>query len=351
MSHNIEYREDRGTHSFFSLRENPWHGLGQIVEEAPNSEEAIRLANLDFEVDKGIAYCQYTEPDRILLNKKGEKVDNTFFTYRKDNGYILMNNGKAMTSRYTVVQNRDAFTFFDNIIGSKQAIFQTAGSLGKGETIFITAKLPDYIRVNKTDDIIEKYLLFTSSHDGSGMVTAMFTPIRVVCNNTLNMALEGKSRFNSISFKHTSSVKDRLNQGAELLGIYNKHLKDLELEIEKMVSTPINYSSTIKIVHSLILSESEISDLAKNGGSYAKTISISTNKKNKIKLIMDSIESAPGQDLHRGTGFWLYNGITSYLNNVVDYKNQEDKFKSITSGSEYRFAQKAYDKVFELCNS
>ena len=97
-----------------------------------------------------------------------------------------------MGKDYEVVQNMDAFSFFDAIVGGDGIQYETAGALGKGERIFITAKLPNYIKVGN-DDLIEQYLFLTTSHDGGGSITAAFTPVRIVCNNTLNAALRNHS--------------------------------------------------------------------------------------------------------------------------------------------------------------
>src|SRR6476659_1783755 len=180
MGHQINFNENTQQHSFFSVKEKAWHGLGQIVSDHPSSREALQFAGLDFEVAK--------LPNlHRLPDGKEVTSENSFFTYRTDNQEIL---GDRLGSDYEVVQNKDAFSFFDAIVGHKEGIlYETAGALGKGERIFITAKLPDYIRVGH-DDLIEKYLFLTTSHDGSGSITAAFTPIRVVCNNTLTVALK-----------------------------------------------------------------------------------------------------------------------------------------------------------------
>ncbi|HEY9340845.1 MAG TPA: DUF932 domain-containing protein [Hanamia sp.] len=120
---------------------------------------------------------------------------------------------------YEVVQNIDAFSFFDAIVGGDGIFYETAGALGKGERIFITAKLPDYIKVGN-DDLIEQYLFLTTSHDGSGSITAAFTPVRIVCNNTLNAALCKKS--NAIKIRHTANAKERLEEAHKLMGITNQ---------------------------------------------------------------------------------------------------------------------------------
>lgn len=108
---------------------------------------------------------------------------------RTDNDAVIGAVGKD----YQIVQNRDAFSFFDSMVSGDGILYETAGAFGKGERIFITAKLPDYIRVGN-DDLIEKYLFLTTSHDGSGSITAAFMPIRIVCNNTLNAAMNNKTR-------------------------------------------------------------------------------------------------------------------------------------------------------------
>src|SRR5688500_9234131 len=136
MAHNLNF--NNGKHSFFSVKEKAWHGLGTIVQDVPNSEQAIELAGLNYEVG--------LEP--VIMANSGTIIPNTFATYRKDNGVPFGTVG----SQYTILQNREAFGFFDSIVGKGEAIFQTAGALGKGETIFITAKLPEYIQVGKGDN-------------------------------------------------------------------------------------------------------------------------------------------------------------------------------------------------------
>lgn len=129
---------------------------------------------------------------------------------------------------YQIVQNRDVFLFFDSIVGAAEKVkYETAGALGNGERIFITAKLPDYIRVGK-DDLIEQYVFLTTSHDGYGSITAAFTPVRIVCQNTLNAAFRNQQ--NCIKIRHTASAIDRLKQAHQLMGITSK----LAIEMEEI---------------------------------------------------------------------------------------------------------------------
>ena len=232
MAANIEFNSQKNTYSFYSLKEVAWHGLGQIVAEAKTPEEVIRLANLDYEValapmfasfiptgynrvltvDDGFI-CQKVDPttghvvDEVKIPIKGSKVNDVFATYRTDNYDILGTVG----SRYEPVQNTEAIDFIYNVCKNSQVVkpedvvIETAGVLGKGERIFVTAKLPDY---KMCGDDMEKYILFTTSHDGSGSIQACFTDVRVVCNNTLNAALQNCS--NMQRFKHTKNVQNAM---------------------------------------------------------------------------------------------------------------------------------------------
>jgi hypothetical protein len=161
MAHNINFNEESGKHSFFSVKEKAWHGLGQIVDQYPTSAEALKFAGLDYTVQKRKLFAYDNEnqngnPDTDIIIPEIE-VPNFYATIRTDNETVLGVVGKD----YEVVQNVDAFSFFDSIVDGDGIQYETAGALGKGERIFITAKLPKYIKVGK-DDLIEQYLFLTT---------------------------------------------------------------------------------------------------------------------------------------------------------------------------------------------
>ena len=179
------------------------------MEDYPTSEEAIKFAGLDYEVVKSPLFTKGSSlietEDGVKLGSSELEVSDYFANIRTDNNAVLGVVGKD----YHIVQNCEAFSFFDSIVGSNKGIlYETAGALGKGERIFITAKLPDYIRVGNGDDITEKYIFLTTSHDGSGSITAAFTPVRIVCQNTLNASLRNMT--NVVRIKHTSGAKQRI---------------------------------------------------------------------------------------------------------------------------------------------
>lgn len=332
MAHQINYNEKTGQHSFFSVQEKAWHGLGQIVEDYPTSAEALKHAGLDFEVLK--------RPNVHKLDNETEIVSNTsFYTYRPDTGAIL---GDKLGKDYQVIQNIDAFAFFDSIVGGDGIMYETAGALGKGERIFITAKLPDYIRVGN-DDLIEKYLFLTTSHDGFGSITAAFTPIRVVCNNTLNAALKNNS--NAIKIRHTANAQDRLKEAHKVLGLSNVLSHQLETMFNHWTKVRITDKEVKKLIQLAMCPNKETLQALKTG----EETELSTNFKNICDNVFEYMQSNETQQLvtTQGTLFGAYNGITGYYQNVRNYKDQEAKYKSIMGGTAQVKAQKAFD----LCNS
>ena len=200
----------------FGVKGKPWEGAGAVnVEDCQTAREVITKSKLNFTVAKCEVVAKMPIKDfsdealdrfkeiengaMVYGNNIYREVPNSFATYRTDYNIPLGN----VKSKYTVVQNIDAFNFFDKAIGRDKAIWQTAGAFGNGERIFVSAKLPDNILVNGSDPI-ETYLVFTNTHDGSSGVKILFTPIRVICQNTLNAAIRGAS--NIVTFRHNQSV-------------------------------------------------------------------------------------------------------------------------------------------------
>ena len=162
--------------TMFYTREKPWHGLGVRVWEAPSSADALRLAGLDWQV---LQEPIYTGTGETVAGYKANVRDND----RKVLGVV--------TDRYKVIQNREAFAFTDSLLGNGVR-YETAGSLQEGKKVWILARLPrEYII---SGERISPYLVFSNTHDGSGAVRVALTPIRVVCNNTLNLALATAKR-------------------------------------------------------------------------------------------------------------------------------------------------------------
>ena len=339
MAHNINFNEQTGKHSFFSVQQKAWHGLGQIVSDYPTSAEAIRFAGLDYRVEKRRLFTfdsqnSFGNADTV---QPSIEVPSYFATVRADNDAVLGVVGRD----YQVVQNRDAFSFFDSIVVGEGIQYETTGALGKGERIFITAKLPNYIRVG-SEDLIEKYLFLTTSHDGFGAITAAFTPVRIVCANTLNAAMHNHT--NSIKIRHTANAKERLQQAHKLMGISNKLSAELEEVFNQWAKVPILDSEVKKLIQLALAPNKE----TLQGLAAEKKDLLSKQFQNTCEQAFEYAMSNPTQlmDTTRGTLFGAYNAITGYYQNVRRYRDGEAKLKSIVLGG---LAQQKSTKTFRLC--
>ena len=162
--------------TMFYTRVAPWHGLGIRVESALSSQEALQASGLDWNVVQ-----------RPIMTSAYEPIPGYKANIRDIDNKIL----GVVSDRYRVVQNAEAFAFTDALLG-EGVKYETAGSLQEGRRIWLLAKLPDKYIIE--GEQIEPYLVFSSSHDGSGAIKVAMTPVRVVCQNTLNMALSSAKR-------------------------------------------------------------------------------------------------------------------------------------------------------------
>lgn len=229
MAHDLWIEAANGKAAMFYVDEVPWHGLGQRLANPATSAEAIKAANLDWRVSKQLLYVQQgvghvPVQDRyaVMRPKQGE-----------EQGDVVLG---VVGKEYTPLQNSEAFKFFDHIVGKNAAIYHTAGALGQGERVWILVKLPGTIQV-VGDDITDKYLLLANSHDGSSAVQVKFTPIRVVCNNTLTIAL---GQGDPIRIPHTKDVRKELKRAERTLGIINRRYNDISKVFKAMVAHKLN---------------------------------------------------------------------------------------------------------------
>ncbi|WP_439559039.1 DUF932 domain-containing protein [Dyadobacter sp.] len=336
MAHNINFDENTGKHSFFSVKEKAWHGLGQIVDQYPNSKEAIFHAGLDYQVEKAELTALIKSPSN-QQESSSSRVPGYFATMRTDNNAVLGVVGKD----YQIVQNRDAFTFFDSIVGNDGILYETAGALGRGERIFITAKLPGYIQVG-SDDLIEKYLFLTTSHDGSGSITAAFTPVRIVCANTLNAAM--KNMTNVVKIRHTSNAVERLRTAHKVMGIASKFSEEVGGIFNDWVKKPITDPQLKRLIEIAMAPNREVLGNLRDG----KINALSTQFTNIVDDVYEYALSNPTQQLPTtmGTVFGAYNAVTGYFQNVRKFQDDEAKVKSILLGGT---AQLRAQTTFNLC--
>ena len=315
--------------SFVKIKGAPFRFKGvSNVEDCITSQEVMTKAGLDWTVSKQEIYSKFpVEGDvmiaeglehRLLGNELFMQVPNGYAVCRDDTKVPL----GIVKQKYTPVQNVEAFKFFDNAIGKNSAIWQTAGSFGYGERIFVSAKLPNDIMVK--GDPVESYLVFTNSHDGSTGVKILFTPIRVICENTLNAAI--RSSTNYVSFRHTKNVNNNINTAQELLGICRAMSDDLQEAYTVMAKKKVSDIKFQTIIGDLVFSKAEKDALNQGGYSYKHIFdrnwnaiefaNISTQKLKQIANIEWYYHNGPGQKEFEGTGWGVYNAVTGYYSNM-----------------------------------
>ena len=298
-----------------------WHGLGQTVAGSMTAEQAIDLAGLGYKVIKENLLIEGANGFNIV-------VPDHFATKRNDTNEIL----GVVGSRYEIVQNSEAFGFFDAIVGegANLAMYETAGALGKGEKIFITAKMPDFIRIAGTDDISEVYVLLTSAHDGSGSIIATITPIRVVCQNTLNIALG--SATNKVCIRHTKNAKVALEAAHKILGISHAYVEEVSEIFNTLSLKSVTDAKVKELVENLFKSEAK---------DQTKIEGIRND-------VMQSYFTGVGQSKIIGTAYGVINAITHYVDHVKTYKNDTSKLESIMSGESANIVNEAAKMLLAL---
>ncbi len=326
MAHNLNLNEKTGKHSFVAVGEKAWHGLGTYVNEAMAAEQAITLGGLDYTVQK-----QSIKTDGGIL------IPGNWATVRTDTNEPL----GIVSDQYHVVQNREVFGFFDSIIDQGEAIYQTAGALGKGETIFITAKLPSDILVH--GEQVENYVLLTAGHHGKtgGAIQAGFTSIRVVCNNTLQIALKGLQ--NRITILHFSNAKAKLETAAKIMGMTSKVTAELNTIFNKMAEVKITDKKLREFIEQVMRPASQVISADQLEKEYSQRFI------NTVDEIMEFAIDHPTQrtDAARGTIWGAYNSISGYFGYIKEYKSQEDKMSDLY----FKNGAKRIETAFELATS
>jgi phage/plasmid-like protein (TIGR03299 family) len=333
MAHLLSKKKN-GDYSFASHGLPAWHGLGKVVENAMTFAEVIELADLGYTVEKRPIYYQryqgHSDPTGTL-----EEIPGTFATVRTDNNDHL----GVVKSRYEIVQNMDCFGFFDEIIDRGEAIYETAGSILDGARMFVAAKLPNDILVK--GEPVEKYCLLTNSHDGSSGVVIMFTNIRVVCNNTLQVAL-GNMTADRFSVPHVLGAKNRLKMAHDFLGVSSAYMTEVGQCFGQMADARIDRDAEKQFFFDVMDNKVLVEGEDQKGHS--------ARLKNVVDVLMDfSISHETQQsDAARGTVWGAYNAVSGYFNYCKGFDSPEQKFVSLTYNGGNRTIRKAFTKAMQL---
>jgi len=317
--------------------QKPWHGLGVEIKEKVGVEEAIELAGLNWDVTKIPLKVvdEYSEDFNLsedVFNKIAGETVNTWATVRCTDGQIL---GTKSGKNYEVLQNRDAFTWFEPFIESGETFIETAGSLNSGRRIWILATLNrDPIKISG-EDTINKHLLLANSHDGTLAVHVALTPVRVVCWNTLDMAIRSKAT-KSLRVKHTRSVKSTLDEIRTTINMIDQEFETTAEHYRFLRSKDISPIDLQKYVRVLFGVERKMSH------------EISTRTNNQIEKVTELFETQLGKQYSANSYWAAYQAYNQYLVHVKG-RNVATRLNSLWFGPSAVQNKKALELALEMC--
>ena len=291
--------------SLFVTRTPAWHNMGTVVKESPTSEEAIRLAGLDWKVEQKPIYLA-----------DGTPINGNYANVRSSDGKPL----GIVGDRYKVVQNIDAFAFTDALLG-EGVKYETAGSLKEGKIVWLLAKMPEPFDL--LGDKVDPYLVFTNTHDGSGAVRVTLTNVRIVCWNTLNAAMRGAKRV--WSARHTGSVTSKLDDARETLQLANNYIKATQETFEELYKIKLNDIYLYRTVDAIVPITEDMSD----------------RQKENQKAIRDDIllryREAPDLKVLDQTGARLVQAVADTTSHMEPFRMtsnfKENRFKNTLDGN------------------
>lgn len=294
--------------TMFSVKERPWHGLGTVVENAPSIKEAIKLAGLDWEISL-----------RNIMTNDGNNIsiDNYRAVVKNETNEVL----GIVGNQYKPLQNLEAFEFFEPFIDNDMATLETAGSLFNGKKVFILAKINCGFSDVAQDDFIENFVLLSNSHDGSQAIRVGFTPIRVVCNNTLSSAISSDAS-KLIRVRYMGNVVSNLEDLRETMDLVNKQFLATVEQYRELTKKDINSNDLRKYIKQCF-SWKPLEQMIKE---YDEHIEIEETRSKLINRIEEIFELEPAHKVWNA-----YNAINSYLNHERG-KTLESRYNSTWFG-------------------
>lgn len=325
MAHKLDTKANGKAAMMYIKKEGkPWHGLGEALDKPATAQEAIEAAGLDWEVEAVPVYLMDSNQDGF------HRIPNQFSITRMDRGESL----GIVSGRYQTIQNRDCFKFFDGIVGQGKAIYHTAGSLRGGERVWLLAKLPTEAFVTP-DDQIDNYVLLCNSHDGKQALKVMYTPIRVVCDNTLTAAMTRSGM--QARVLHNGNIKGQFKTAAELLGLVHKDVEETVVVYKKMAAKNLTVSDVTGYFESVI----------PDNPNAKRT----TRTENVRSQLLELFENGTGNNLPgvKGTVWAAYNAVTEHIDHYSkSTKTQEQRIDSNWFGSGAKLREKAFEEAIAL---
>lgn len=315
----------------FTAGKPAWHGLGRNVREAVTSAEAMKMAGMDWKVLEAPLYGM-TRPGTP------DKVEGMTFISDKKLNYREDAEGKAIQlgvvgDGYVPIQNSEAFEFMDGLIGEGAARYETAGAIKQGRRVWMMAQLPGALTVGSAEDQVRKYLLLCNGHDGGMALRAFFTPIRVVCANTLRAALNGKE--GGVTLRHTGGIKDKLAEARRVLGLATKHYEDLGAAFNRFYQEAMSLSAAEDYFKAVVPDNSRAENKART--------------ENIRGFMLNGFKAGRGASIAGRTLWGAYNAVSEYADHTkferqgLKAESADGRFESIMLGSSGDMTARAFE--------
>lgn len=310
MSHQFE--------SGFFVNKGAWHGLGTVLDNPPSTAQAIQEAGLNWQVKEQPIYTE---------NQRGLSPIATHKSLVRSTDHQLLG---IVSQQYSPLQNQDAFSWFDFLLHEGDVSLESAGSLKEGKRVWILAKINQDASDILKDDAVEPYLLLSNSHDGSTAVWIQFTPIRVVCANTLSLALSRRQQDlksgRAFSIRHQGNLQHKLSQAKTALDFARQNFAIAVEEYKAMANHQLN-SDDLDLYLSLVLDNEQPQSLR----AYPQIVS--------------NFEEGRGNN---GQTLWdAYNGVTEWLDHQRG-NNEATRLESSWFGNSAKTRTKAHQTALEF---
>ena len=341
MAHEITVRENGRAEAMYAGLKPAWHGLGTVVDQAPTSADAMKLAGLMWEVEQHPLQAIVTseepsaETGQMVESIENVPVDDRVANVRSDNHFVLGVVGK----KYRPCQNIEAFNFVDSLVAEQEIRYEAAGSLKGGKVVWLLARMPETIRIAK-DDITEQFILFSNGHDGAKAIRVMPTSVRVVCQNTLNLAIRRGER--ALTISHVGDVNRKLAAAREVLSLVKKQFAEFGQEAAAMAEVGFDRALQVQLVNELIPDDE---DKTKNNSQRIKA------RDAILGLMTDGAQTLTGI---RGTAWAAFNAVTHYVDHVARNTGKtaaaksENRMNRIVFGAGAQFKAQGLERVREL---
>lgn len=302
MAHLLE--TVNGKVSMAYVGETPWHGLGNVVSNDLTPKQMMIAAGVDWKVEKKPLTIQGTKT----------VVPGYEALVRDIDGKVLT----IITDAWKPVQNEEAFEFFKEFTNAGQMEMHTAGSLRDGKMVWALAKIKKSFKLFNGKDVIESHLLFSNPHEYGRSVDVRFTPIRVVCNNTLTLALGKKSADMQVNVNHRSEFNP--DDVAKALGLAEKKLGDYKDMAEFLASKRYTDKSVTDYLNEIFPHSTVKAKVDPVKAMLDKANDNAEKMSRGARLSYDSLETQPGAEYGKGSWWSAFNATTFNIDHVLGHE-------------------------------